>query len=167
MRFYLVKMKIHIKDRIWEGVTLAVQWPLFRRRRRQKWQLLKIFGKIGFSDRSLAPQAPKIWTNFGILVKNLTIFLKVEAFIAYWCLNWRRKSKKPFFIGNFSKFAQWQFFNNPVYSVTTPSVNPPPPSIQSLIHIVNSEKSANAIGLRFYHVIKYEICHRLVLVASL
>ena len=36
----------------------------------EKWELL---GKIGFSDKFLAPQAPKILTNYGILVKNRPI----------------------------------------------------------------------------------------------
>ena len=42
----------------------------------------KFLGEIGFSDQFLAPQAPKILRNLGILEKKSPYFVKDEDFIS-------------------------------------------------------------------------------------
>ena len=50
----------------------------------KKGNFWKFLGKIMFSDQFLAPQAPKILTNFGILVKHHPILWKLKLLLHYY-----------------------------------------------------------------------------------
>ena len=84
----------------------------------------KFLGKIVFSDQFLAPQAPKIWTNCGILVKNRPILWKSKLLLHNYAQNDEESRKTTIYRLFFEICSVTTFFKNPVYSVTKPSVIP-------------------------------------------
>ena len=84
-------------------------------RRRQKIELLKMFGQNYVQWPIFGAAGAENFVKFRYFSEKSPNFVKTEDFIAQLCIKWRKKSRKPLYIGYFFEFC----------SVTTFSENPP------------------------------------------
>ena len=81
----------------------------------EKWELLKIFGQNYVQWPIFGAAGAENFVKFRYFSEKSPNFVKTEDFIAQLCIKWRKKSRKPLYIGYFFEFC----------SVTTFSENPP------------------------------------------
>ena len=110
------------------GVTLAVQWPILRRRKRRKWEFWNFFGIVGLSHPFLVPQELKILTNFGILVKNRPILCTLKIVLHNYAWNNEKRRKNNSIKAIFRSLFSDLFFKIPLSRWPNPRSLPLNPS---------------------------------------
>ena len=97
----------------------------------EKWEFLKIFGQNYVQWPIFGAAGAENFVKFRYFSEKSPNFVKVEDFIAQLCIKWRKKSRKPLYIGYFFEFCSVTTFSeNP--PVRWPKPRSPPPSLRSL-----------------------------------
>ena len=95
----------------------------------EKWELLKIFGQNYVQWPIFGAAGAENFVKFRYFSEKSPNFVKVEDFIAQLCIKWRKKSRKPLYIGYFSKFVQWPLFRK-IPLIQWPKLRSPPPQFE-------------------------------------